>query len=250
MAERMQGPRHTAGLASAAADRGNLYRFLAAVFRQPLSSRMLQEIRSPSFVEAMAAAGAELDTGFLEAPDARLLEELAVDFTQLFHGPRGHITPYESVQTARDGGELNGKAARLVRDSIEASGLRVDPAAGQLPDHISVELEFMSEMAREEAGAWEKCDLAGAQDCLVRQSEFMKAHLHQWVPEFCDKMRQKASTGFYREIADLLAGLVELERAELDLRLRSDLRQTCPDNPDAPAARPRPAEAEPSAARE
>jgi TorA maturation chaperone TorD len=225
-------------LAARAADRGNLYGFLAAVFRKPLSTRMLLKIRSTSFVEALAVAGVEFDFGFLEASEAGLLEELAVDFTQLFHGPGGHIAPYESVQTARDGGELNGKAAKLVRDSIEASGFKVDPAAGVLPDHISVELEFMSEMARNEADAWEKGDLAGARDCLARQSEFVKAHLNAWVPEFCDKVRQEASTRFYHEIAGLLADLVERDRAELAQCLQSLLRETSPDDPEASAARP------------
>jgi TorA maturation chaperone TorD len=232
-------------LAAAAADRGNLYSFLAAVFRKPLSAGMLREIRSTPFAEALPAAGVELGPGFFEAPETRLLEELAVDFTQLFHGPRDHIAPYESIHTARDGGELNGKAARLVRDCIEAAGFTVDPAAGELPDHIGVELEFMSEMAREEAGAWEKGDLAGAQNCLARQDAFVKAHLQEWVPEFCDKVRERASTRFYGEIAQLLRGLVELELSEPELRLQGDLRQTGPDNPTDPealAARPRPAD--------
>ncbi len=232
----MRNSRDTSALAAAAADRGNLYRFLAAVFRKPLSAAMLRQIRSASFVESLAAAGVDLGSGFHEAAETRLLEELAVDFTQLFHGPGNHIAPYESIQTARDGGELNGKAAGLVRDWIEASGLKVDPAAGVLPDHISVELELMSEMASKEAGAWEKADLAGAQDCRMRQIEFVKAHLQGWVPEFCGKAGQKASTCFYREIANLLAGLVELERAELDPPLARDLGQTCPDNPAIPEA--------------
>jgi TorA maturation chaperone TorD len=219
--------------ATIAEGRSDLYRFLSEIFRAPLSAAMLRQIRSKAFMEALSAAGVTLDSEFVEGAEASLLEALAVDFTFLFHGPGGHIAPYESVQTGRDGGELDGRAATAVRHAIEISGFYVDPKARQLPDHISVELEFMAELAREESSAWAQNNIATARDSVARQSEFVKDHLQEWVPEFCRKMRERASTQFYREIAGLLADLVERERAELDPSLQSELRQARPYDPAA-----------------
>jgi TorA maturation chaperone TorD len=128
---------------------------------------------------------------------------------------------------------LNGRAATAVRHAIETSGLYVNPEARQLPDHISVELEFMAKLAREESSAWAQGDIATARDSVARQSEFAKNHLQEWVPAFCRKVRERAFTQFYSEIAGLLADLVERERAELDLRPRSDLLQARPSDPAA-----------------
>jgi TorA maturation chaperone TorD len=128
----------TARSAAIAEERSDLYRFLSIVLRAPLSAPMLRKIRSKAFMAALSAAGVTLDSEFAGAAEASLLDALAVDFTFLFHGPGGHIAPYESVQTGRDGGELNGRAATAVRHAIETSGFYVDPEARQLPDHISV----------------------------------------------------------------------------------------------------------------
>jgi TorA maturation chaperone TorD len=126
---------------------------------------------------------------------------------------------------------LNGRAAKAVRDAFETSGFYVNPEARQLPDHISVELQFMAELAGEESSAWAQDDIATARDSVARQSEFAKNHLQEWVPAFCRKVRERASTQFYSEIAGLLADLVERERAELDLSPRSDLQQMRPPDP-------------------
>jgi TorA maturation chaperone TorD len=243
----------TARSAAIAEERSDLYRFLSTVLRAPLSAPMLRKIRSKAFVEALSAAGVTLDPEFVGGAEASLLDTLAVDFTSLFHGPGGHIAPYESVQTGRDGGELNGRAATAVRDAIETSGFYVDPEARQLPDHISVELEFMAELAREESSAWAQSDIAAAGDRVVRQSEFVKNHLQEWVPEFCRKVRERASSQFYSEIAGLLADLVKRERAELDQCLQSRLRQARPYDPAArelSAASTRSVEPGPGMARE
>ncbi len=226
MAKQTDSFPETARSAAIAEERSDLYRFLSKVLRAPLSARMLRKIRSKAFMEALSTAGVTLDSEFVGGAEASLLDALAVDFTFLFHGPGGHIAPYESVQTARDGGELNGRAAKAVRHAIETSGFYVNPEARQLPDHISVELEFMAELAREESSAWARGDMATARDSVVRQSEFVKNHLQEWVPEFCRKVRERAASQFYSEIAGLLADLVKRERAELDLSLQSDPKQT------------------------
>ncbi len=212
---RRSAPVPTAGVAQ----RGYLYGFLATLFRAPLNAVSLREIRSPSFMAALAAAGVRLDHTFTRQPEDRLLDALAIDFTQLFHGPRGHIAPYESVQSGIGRGELNGKAAALVADFLKVAGLNMDRKARQLPDHISIELEIMAELARREANALEAGEGATARHCLRWQQDFLEAHLARWGPKFCRQVQVKAQTTFYGEMAGLLGDLLETEAGELDRRL-------------------------------
>jgi TorA maturation chaperone TorD len=170
-------------------------------------------------MEALATAGVHLNHGFTRQPEERLTDALAIDFTQLFHGPRGHIAPYESVQTGVDGGELNGSAALSVAAFLEVAGLTVDREARQLPDHISIELEVMAKLARREAKGWEADDEAVVRTCLHQQQDFLDSHLGRWGPAFCRQVQAKAQTAFYGQIASLLGDLLESEADELDRRL-------------------------------
>jgi TorA maturation chaperone TorD len=212
---RLAAPAQMAGVA----ERGDLYGFLATLFRAPLNAASLRGIRSPSFLDALATAGVDLNHSFTRQAEEPLVATLAIDFTQLFHGPRGHIAPYESVQTGIDGGELNGSAAAKVAAFLEGAGLTVDREARQLPDHISIELEVMADLARREAKGWEADDGPAVRTCLHQQRDFLVSHLGRWGPEFCRKVQDKAQTAFYGQIASLLGDLLDSEADELDRRL-------------------------------
>lgn len=206
-------------LAAAATARGQVYGFLATVFLKPLDAETLQRIRVPTFLAALRDANMDLGRAFAEAPEARLLEQLAVDYTQLFHGPRGHIVLYESVHAdpAEDG--LNGAATAAVSEFLASAGVAIEPAARLLPDHLGAELDVMAVLARQEARAWDAGDRPAARDCLWRQASFSATHLASWIPGICQAVRRKAQTRFYREAASLLEDLLAQDSQELDRRL-------------------------------
>jgi TorA maturation chaperone TorD len=203
--------------AQAAAERGSVYELLATVFRQPLSGDQLRRLRSKPLAQALANAGLDLGHGFLEAQEAMVLEELAIDYTQLFHGPRDQITPYESVQTGREGASLNGRAAEQVRDFMALAGFELNAEAHELHDHIGVELAFVAGLAGEEAQAWRAGDASAARQRLATQRSFMDAHLGRWAPRFAHAVQAKAETDLYREMGRLLAAFIESERTMLAL---------------------------------
>lgn len=196
--------------AMTAMESSNLYAFLSMVFRDALSAPALRQIRSPAFVEALSEAGVELDAEFLQRPEAALLEDLAVEYAALFVGPGGHISPYESVQTEGGSGQLWGTETVEVRRFIEAAGFAYKPDFHDLPDHISVELDFMSELARREAAAWRSEDFAAVLDCLRLAKKFLSRHLGNWAPVFCAKVAARAEHPFYREMAQLTADFLRL----------------------------------------
>ncbi len=197
----------------------HLYGFLAALYRREIDAAMLDQLRSKEIRASLREAGVELGESFEGADEAALLEALAVEYTALFLGPGEHISPHESVHAEGGGGSLWGDETVAVRRFIQEAGFEYSEDYDGVPDHISVELEFMAEAARREAIAWEEGDAAMAANCLEFQREFLNEHLGKWVPQFCDKVSAVASVPLYRDIAKLTTSFVRSELADVDGRL-------------------------------
>ncbi len=194
-------------------ERSGFYGFLATVFRSEPTQTQIKGMKSPSFQEALG----EADFGFLENNDEELAQDLAVEYAALFLGPGGHISPHESVQLSDDG-RLLGEATTEVKNYIEACGFEYDPDYHGLPDHISTELEFMAEVTRREAIAWQERDFAKSSNCLEYEREFMERHLGRWIPAFCKRVLKRAELPFYRRIVELTQDFLNTEVGEIDRR--------------------------------
>ncbi len=194
-----------------AAARAHVYDLLATVFRRPLDARRLELLRAPEMLAAMSAAAIDPGQDFIDDDREALLDRLAIDYTQLFHGPVERISPYECIQLG-DSEELMGAAADEVRRFMADAGFAVTPESGELPDHISVELAFMAELARREASALEADDSKTAEFIESLQRRFLAAHLGRWAERFARKVWDRAKTPFYAAMAELLSGHIADER--------------------------------------
>lgn len=209
---------HPDDLARTAMEVSHLHGFLAAVFREEVSPGFLRRLRSPEVRKALTAVGVPLDTEFLTADEALLLERLAVEYAALFLGPGDHISPHESVHVEGGSGRLWGDETVGARSYIEAAGFRYQAHYRGIPDHISVELDFMSEVARRESEAWAAWDPAAAGNCLEYEQEFMDDHLSVWVPRFCAKVVEAGDMSFYRDMAQLTAAFMAGEAEDIQRR--------------------------------
>ncbi|MEE9196090.1 MAG: molecular chaperone TorD family protein [Alphaproteobacteria bacterium] len=211
------GPKTQAGTAM---ERSNLYGFLAAVFREEPTAALLREIREPAVQKALKAAGVDLDVGLDGRSEEDLLEGLAVEYTRLFIGPGRHIPPYAAVHLGGEGASLWGPETTWFKGFIEDAGFNYRPDYHDLPDHVSVELEFMREITAREARALAEEDEGRAKKLRRIEREFLGKHLALWILEFCRKVAAEAELPFYREVAVLSKGFVESELADI-----SDHRQ-------------------------
>jgi TorA maturation chaperone TorD len=199
---------------AAAEQRSQVYALLATVFRCPLDGAQLERLRTPSLLGAMAEAGIDPGDDFATSDANILLDRLAIDYTQLFHAPADRIIPYEGLQTG-ESDRLMGAAAQSVRDFLAQAGFVVLPEGGELPDHISVELTFMSELAHREAEAAGAGDRATAEQAALLQRRFLAEHLGRWAGRFARDVKDAATTPFYRSMAALLEDFVAAEQADL-----------------------------------
>lgn len=201
--------------------RAGVYELLATVFRAPLGAANLRRFRSEEFLDALGCAGMRLDDEFKLTDEKTLLEMLAVDFTQLFHGPRQHRVANESVQTGDGEGTLDGAASVEVQEFYRSVGLCLNETQAELPDHISVELAGMAALARAEAEALDAGERSEAQRHARHQAEFLATHLGRWGPDLGRWVGLRARTPFYREAGHLLAEFLEADMAGVTRRARA-----------------------------
>jgi TorA maturation chaperone TorD len=203
-----------------AKNRSNIYGLLASVYRQEVTSDLIQQIKDPQFLGVLSDLGTEgLDT-FLQKPENELLEDLAVEYTRLFLGPGKHISPHESVHHQRDDGQwgnLWGKSTAEVKKFIESTGLNYIEDFKGLPDHISVEFEFMQKLTLHEKKAWGEADADKATSYRQIEKKFVEAHLFQWIPSFCEKVMEHTELSFYRAMAALTRSFIKFEMEELKI---------------------------------
>ena len=182
-----------------AGQRSNVYGLLATIYRQEVTLELLQQTKDPQFLGLLSGLGIQLGDEFFKKPEQELLEDMAVEYTRLFLGPGKHISPHESVHQQGDDaqhGQLWGETTVEVKKFIESAGLDYRSEYKGLPDHISVELEFMQQVTLREEQAWKEGDKDRALYCLKIEKGFIEEHLVRWVPLFCDKVIKDAELSF------------------------------------------------------
>ena len=198
--------------------RSNIYGFLSSMFREEISAERLRQIKGPDIKEVLSEMGIQYEI-FSKKDQDQLLEDLAVEYARLFLGPDKHISPHEAVHHQRDDGDWGahwGGSTVDVKKFIETTGLEYKQEYSGMPDHISVELDFMKEAAGREAQAIEEKDWEGALYCQKMEKKFICDHLIKWIPAFCDKIISQAEISFYGDLADVTKDFITLESEEID----------------------------------
>jgi TorA maturation chaperone TorD len=194
--------------------RSKIYGLLATLFRAEPTDAFLRELQGPDFSRVFFELGIDLGSELQKKSEAELREDLAVEYTRLFLGPGPHISAHESVFVEADGGVggLWGEKTVAVKKFIEAAGLTYGSEYTGIPDHVSVELEFLQKLVEWEGEKWAESDSESAVYCLGVEKRFVEEHLGRWLPELCDKVAARAELPFYREMAGLAKKFLEHEQ--------------------------------------
>jgi TorA maturation chaperone TorD len=202
-------------LARTAMERAKLYGLLATVFHREPDPDLLKQLRNPGFHDLLAETGIDLGDDFFNDPLDEVRDRLSVEYTFLFLGPGKHIAPHESVQLKRGSGILWGEETSIVKQFMMAAGFELNEAANDIPDHISVELEFLSYLSAKESEAWQADDYQAAAAALGWQHRFVSNNIGKWVGRFCRAVEAAAETPFYAQFARLLRTFIAGEKSEI-----------------------------------
>lgn len=141
---------------------------------------------------------------FLLALDEAGKENLQEEYVSLFLAAISHspCPLYESAFRDRTGREKGWIVAELDR-AYAAAGFRLsDGAGGELPDHIGLELEFMSLLCAQEAKARRRSNGGEANAELSSERSFLSEHLERWIaPLAYGVKRATEEVSFYRLLA-------------------------------------------------
>jgi putative dimethyl sulfoxide reductase chaperone len=145
-----------------------------------------------------------------DQPKKTVEQSLLVDWTRLFRGLQpgyGPKPPYEGVYLGEN--ENDFKALERVARFYIKHGVTPAENAGNRPDYIGLELDFLCYLCEQQAEAWEKGDEGQAFNFQLAEHEFLKDHLGRWGAIFCARVIEEARTDFYRGFAHLTKGIIE-----------------------------------------
>ncbi|MBI2522332.1 MAG: molecular chaperone TorD family protein [Bdellovibrio sp.] len=213
-----------ASFKESARSRCDIYAFLATIFSQEINAEQIKTLMDSGVLEMLVGLDAKIDHKFFNRPLKEVEEDLAVEYTALFIGPGKHISLHESIYVPDSTGKMGyywGECTADMKKWVDHYGLKISEKFESIPDHISIELEFMQRIVEQEYLSWGRNDQETAKRCIEVARTFFNKHIIKWVPLFFDKIIETAKLDFYREIATVgkafISAEVELLNEKTDL---------------------------------
>lgn len=220
-------------LAPLAMRRAGVYEVLASLYLQPpspaLVAGLLELAVSPVMGDFSTGSAGDLLRRYAASYNGEL-EVLQQEFNDLFAVPLGrYVTPYEAVYRdermvgeERVRGLLMGPSTLAVLQAYRENQFAINPECPELPDHIGVELSFMSLLCERERQGWEAEDMPAVNLLLRHEFCFLEDHLLRWVPEFSQRISTNARTLFFQGIGQITEEFVRTDAGVLSEVLSSD----------------------------
>lgn len=202
---------------SSAAIREDVYRLLAACYYSPTPA-LLDENCCQTLAALLSGLAPEAAAHAAEAAKlsaGQSVETLAVEHARLFLGPFQLVAPPYGSYYLDDKKTVMGDSTAGVAEFYNACGLHLADDFHELPDHITVELEFISFLAFSQRQA----EAAAKNDELTRllglQREFLDKFLMPWLEPFTAAVICDGEAPFYQALARCTAAFVNADSAAL-----------------------------------
>ncbi len=188
--------------------RADVYRYLSACFCLPQKELFAQEnligrlkVALKEMCSDSVCFATEMEKAFQESQE----EDLRVEYARLFVGPYElQAPPYGSVYLDGER-KLMGPSTLEVVKLYEKAGLVIDQDLKELPDHIALELEFMSYLLSREAESLDQPDQKLAAQFRDLTTHFFEKYLNPWIFPFCQKIKEGSEHPFYIALANCLS---------------------------------------------
>jgi TorA maturation chaperone TorD len=171
----------------------------------------VEELRMLAGALAEGAADGSPLRALAEAADRVGVDEMAQAYQDLFGG-RVACAPYEASYERdpfRGARQMADVAGFYLAFGAEASG-----AAGERPDHVGCELEFLAFLIGRRLAAAEVGDVEGAARCAEAEEAFLSAHVINFLAGFATALAEAAeAVPVYRALAGVAAEFAAAEAA-------------------------------------
>jgi TorA maturation chaperone TorD len=211
--------------------RCGVYMFLTKIYEREVTTELLREFSGSSSPLMQIGDLGELEVGelkegfrtlrgYLQGLADRNLEEvrleLAAEYADLFLGIAGKPPhPSESVYSSKEQ-LVMGKARDEVLDFYRKAGLEKVKDFTEPEDHIALELSFMALLCQRTQDALEGNNKKKANEYLRIQKDFIEKHPARWVPQLTKDVLEQAEVDFYKGVAMITDGFIEMEKRTID----------------------------------
>jgi TorA maturation chaperone TorD len=148
----------------------------------------------------------------LYAPGESDLDELAVDYADIYLNHSIQASPFESVWLDEDGLAMQ-QPMFQIREWYGRFGMSAEDWRIRSDDHIGLQLQFLAHLLARAGESGETLQVLGE---LAR---FMDEHPLRWIDEFSQRVTQRCGTAFYAGSALLTASYLEALRGLLEMVL-------------------------------
>ncbi|MHB1121750.1 MAG: TorD/DmsD family molecular chaperone [Ramlibacter sp.] len=207
-----------------AENRAALYHWFARAFFAPPVEGEVIEMRggktqlllkslaaTPGAVTGIEAMCSALASG----TPASVASILGAAHARLFYGAGGYesASPYRSVYSS-ERGLLCQRATAEMERVLRQHRLRPQDDVCEPSDHLSIQLEVMSQLASRFAEAAEQ--KAGTLSALqAEQADFLANQLLSWLPAFAQRLAEVDDLGFHAGLARVLVAVLDQDQAFL-----------------------------------
>lgn len=140
-------------------------------------------------------------------------KQLVNEYNRLFL-IKPKVPPYETTYL-KHLGKSEGMIGAELSGIYGSAGLVVSPELNELPDHIAVQLDFMSFLCEKESTALQEDNQQNLITAQQEQRSFLNNHLARWFPKFAKKVLEEANSELlYRQVVETTFGFL---RNELDI---------------------------------
>jgi len=195
------------------------YRLFSSLFLYPERRRLVEIQDAASFLTGEGKLFSdEMEYLIRQLADIDLNNERSIinEYNRLFL-IKPKAPPYETFYTDAEG-QLRGLLTAKLEEKYLNAGLAISPELNELPDHISVELEFMAYLCMKEAEACQNTDDIETARFRAQQISFMGQHLARWFPRFSQRIKESEPRSIYQNMLPAAYGFLRYELDELVLR--------------------------------
>jgi len=192
------------------ATREDIYRLLAACYYSPTASLLEENCCGSlaSLLERVAPDASHYASDAAALGGKSSLQSLTVEHARLFIGPFQLVAPpYGSIHL--DGARtVMGDSTAMVAAFYHSCGLHLADDFHELPDHFTVELEFMSFLAFKQRQAEISSNKSEVARYISLQREFLERFLMPWLEPFTSAIITDGEAPFYEAIARCTAAFI------------------------------------------
>lgn len=192
--------------------REDCFRLLSACFYEPQKKIFIEEDLFGNLTQGLKQVcpdAVESAEAMKKSINSYTDKELSIEYAKLFLGPFELLAPPYGSVYLDEGGRVMGDSTMEVIDIYQKEGLARSDDFKDLPDHIVVEMEFISYLLYKEREAMENADEDSAMHYKNRQESFLNTFLRPWVSPFCKKIKEGTCNEFYVSLAGCLSVFVK-----------------------------------------